>query len=499
MAADSSAEPPPILTPAAPDSPRINGPSVFGVRPGNPFQYLIPATGLRPMQFSAEGLPDGLTVDADSGIIHGTIADGGDYAVVLHAKNGAGSAEKKFRIRCGDTIALTPPMGWNSWNCWGASVSADKVLRSARALVNSGLAQHGWTYINIDDGWQGARNGVDHALQGNEKFPDMKALSDQVHGLGLKIGIYSTPWITSYGNYTGGSSDDANGGWSRSNDVEKGHHFGQVPFAIADAKQWAAWGIDYLKYDWHVIDVPHVDEMSKALRASGRDIVFSLSNSAPFDQAADLARLANCWRTSGDIWDYWDYSDQNWRFGVSEIGFNQDRWTPFGGPGHWNDPDMLVVGKVGWGPHLHDSHLTPDQQYSHISLWCMLSAPLLIGCDLEQMDAFTKNLLTNDEVLALDYDALGKPAMRVATLGSVDVFYKELDGGEYALGFFNRSKAPAKLTFNKFERIGLGGALKARDVWRQKDLPAIKDSLPLELPGDGVLLLRIQKVASAAP
>lgn len=482
-----------ILTPPPPATPRINGPSVFGVRPESPFQYLIPASGDRPMSYGVDGLPDGLSIDANTGIIRGALREPGEYVVTLRAKNAAGVAEKTFRIRAGDSIALTPPMGWNSWNCWGASVSAEKVVRSAKALVDSGLAQHGWTYINIDDGWQGARTGENLALQGNEKFPDMKAMCDQVHGLGLKVGIYSTPWISSYANFAGGSSDDPKGAWSREGEHEKSKRFGKTAFTTADAKQWGAWGIDYLKYDWHPIDVPHVEEMSKALRASGRDIVFSLSNSAPFEHAADWARLANCWRTTGDIWDYWDKTDHDWRFGVSEIGFTQDRWAPFAGPGHWNDPDMLVIGQVGWGPSLHATHLSPDQQYAHISLWCLLSAPLLIGCDLEQLDEFTRNLLTNDEVLALQYDALGQQAVRVATIGGVDVYLKPLEDGSRALGFFNRGKTTETFVFNKLNRFGLNGTLKVRDLWRQQDLPDSKGALNLEVPAEGVVLLKLRR------
>src|SRR5580692_2836271 len=181
-----------ILTPPAPKTPRINGPGIFGVRPGSPFLYTIPATGDRPMAFAADGLPVGLKVDGETGRITGVVDAAGEYPVVLRAKNSRGEDAKKFRIVVGDKIALTPPMGWNSWNCWARAVDQDKVLRSARAMVSSGLADHGWTYINIDDTWQGARGGPFHAIQPNEKFPDMKALCDQIHALGLKAGIYST-------------------------------------------------------------------------------------------------------------------------------------------------------------------------------------------------------------------------------------------------------------------------------------------------------------------
>jgi alpha-galactosidase len=317
-----------------------------------------------------------------------------------------------------------------------------------------------------------------------------------MHALGLKAGIYSTPWVTSYAGYAGGSGDNAGGAWSRGASASAGRRFGQYPFAAADAKQWAAWGFDYLKYDWNPNDVPHVAEMADALRASGRDIVFSLSNAAPFEHAADWTRLANSWRTTGDIRDVWIEQGRGRHFyGVSELGFSQDRWAPYGGAGHWNDPDMLVVGYVGWSAHLHPTQLSADEQYTHISLWCMLSAPLLLGCDLERLDPFTLNLLTNDEVLALDQDALGKPAVRVATLGAVDVYLKELEDGSKALGFFNRDSESQTLAFTKLSELGLPAKVRVRDLWRQKDLPDIantaKEDLPLTIPAHGVLLYKL--------
>jgi alpha-galactosidase len=479
-----------ILTPPAPAQPRINGPTVFGVRPGSPLLYTIPATGERPIAFSVEGLPEGVTVDAATGQVRGTVKNAGVYPVVLRAKNARGSAQKAFRIVVGPQICLTPPLGWNSWNCWAAAVDQDKVLRSARAMVHSGLIQHGWTYVNIDDTWQGHRGGPDRGLQANSKFPDMKGLCDEIHAMGLKPGIYSTPWITSYAKFAGGSSDDPTGAWSDKQANEKGWRHGKFSFAANDARQWAAWGFDYLKYDWNPNDLPHVEAMSNALRQSGRDIVYSLSNAAPFAQAADWARLANCWRTTGDIWDYWDHSDMDWRYSVSEIAFTQDAWTPYGGPGHWNDPDMLVVGRVGWGPQLHATKLTPDEQYTHISMWCLLSAPLLIGCDMDRLDPFTLNLLTNDEVLALNQDALGKQAKRVAAVGALDVFAKELEDGSKALGFFNRGDKQQKFLFNKLSHVGIAGKQHVRDLWRQKDLPDATGVVEVTVGPHGVVLLK---------
>ncbi len=403
-----------ILTPREPHTPRINGPNIYGERPGRPFLYTIPATGDRPMTFAADGMPTGLTLDPNTGQISGVAATAGTYAVTLTAENALGKATRNFKIVIGEQIALTPPMGWNSWNSWAGNVDQDKVLQSAKILVSSGLANHGWTYVNIDDTWQGMRTGPDHALLANDKFPDMKGLCAQIHQMGLKAGIYSTPWITSYASFGGGSSDDPDGVWDRAVQANGNfHHIGMYHFVTPDAKQWADWGFDYLKYDWNPNDTASTGEMGGALRQCGRDIVFSLSNAAPINHAADWASLANCWRTTGDIGDLWGRA-ADYHHGVAEIGFGQDQWAPYAGPGHWNDTDMLVVGYVSVGSPIHATRLTPDEQYTHVSLWCLLSAPLLIGCEMDKLDAFTLSLLTNDEVLAVDQDALGKAAVRVS-------------------------------------------------------------------------------------
>ncbi|MBN1817272.1 MAG: glycoside hydrolase family 27 protein, partial [Sedimentisphaerales bacterium] len=342
------------------------------------------------------------------------------------------------------------------------------------------------TYINIDDTWQGPRGGSFAAIQGNEKFPDMKELCDTVHGLGLKIGIYSTPWVTSYAGYIGGSSDQQDGAWSAEKEPRQvGWRHGKISFAENDAKQWAVWGMDYLKYDWNPNDVPHVTEMAQALRASGRDIVYSLSNSAPFNKAGEWAKLAHCWRTTGDIVDNWG--------SVSSIGFSQDRWAPFAGPGHWNDADMLVVGHVGWGPSLHPTHLTPDEQYTHISLWCLLASPLLLGCDLTRLDEFTLNLLTNDEVLEVNQDPLGKQARRMVHDEYSEVWAKDMEDGSKAVGLFSRGflfDEPREVSVT-WDLLGIREKRRIRDLWRQKDLGIYEDKFIATVPPHGVVLIRL--------
>ena len=505
-----------ILTPPAPATPRINGPDVFGVRPGSPFLYTIPATGDRPMTFSAKSLPSGLKVDSKTGRITGAVKKKGETVVTLTAKNKLGTSQKKFRIVVGDQISLTPPMGWNSWNCFASAVSEDRVKSAADAMVKSGLINHGWTYINVDDYWQNhQQNGrqpppsdligpfrdTNGIIVPNSRFPDMKGMADYIHSLGLKAGLYSSP-----GPWTCGGCA---GSWQHEEQ---------------DAQAYAAWGFDYLKYDWcsygggaivsaartndayiaftNTFSVPAVgaltrstadaifpyEVMGKYLRAQNRDIVFSLcqyGNANVWQWGGSVD--GNCWRITGDITDTWRSMSAN--------GFNKDRTAPFSKPGNWNDPDMLVVGQVGWG-RLHPSRLTPDEQYTHISLWCLLSSPLLIGCDMTKFDDFTLNLLENDEVLALDQDSLGMQATNAITDGDLRVYVKELSDGGRALGFFNLGAAPLELNFDKLASLGLTGKQHVRDLWRQQNLPdvnAATGTLKMTLPVHGVMLYKLTK------
>lgn len=487
-----------ILTPEVPDTPRINGAKVFGVRPGSQFLYIIPATGIRPMTFSVENLPKGLKVDAKTGRITGSIKKAGEYVVTFVATNSLGEAKRDFRIVVGNKIALTPPMGWNSWNCWGNAVSQEKVLSSARAMVEKGLINHGWQYINIDDGWQGLRGGKHNGVMTNSKFPDMKGLADEIHSMGLKVGIYSGPWVGTYAGHLGCYCDNPDGTYDwveqYANEyyryVDKsgktGHkvnyHHGKFSFVANDVRQWMDWGIDYLKYDWNPNDVYHVKEMHDALRSHPRDVVFSLSNSAPWGDAVQWEKMANCWRTTGDIRDTWE--------SMSRLGFNQTKWAAYTGPGHWPDPDMLVVGMVGWGPKLHYTRLTPDEQYTHISLWALLSSPLLIGCDMAQLDDFTLSLLTNDEVIAVNQDPLGKQATLVNEEDAVVIYAKPLEDGSMAVGFFNRgsSIARGRLTWKS---AGIRGEQTVRDLWRQQDVGKSGEEFVTDIAPHGVRLVKL--------
>lgn len=476
-----------IRTPQPGPAPHLNSAPVFGVRPGHPFLYHIPATGDRPMQFSADGLPAGLTLDASSGQITGTIDQPGEHVVTLHAKNAEGTDAKAFKIVVGDTIALTPPMGWSSWNHYGSRISAELVLANAQGMAKSGLIDHGYTYMNIDDAWQGQRGGEFHGIQGNEKFPDMKGLADSVHALGLKIGIYSTPWVQSYAGYTGGSAENAEGKFVKNTGDKKGrvNHkilpwaIGRYHFAANDAKQWAAWGMDYLKYDWNPNELPETKEMYEALRNSGRDIVLSLSNSTPYKNIPELREFANSWRISGDI-------KANWKRMISEA-LTDEKWVQFQGPGHWNDPDMLEIANKERG----QPGLTPDEEYTHMTWWCLLSAPLLLGNDLSQkLDDFTLNVLTNDEVIAVDQDALGQQAVRVGKEGDLLVYAKKLADGSLAVGFFNLGTEPAEITAN-WPELKLTGKHAVRDLWRQKNLGDFVDSFAMKVAPHSAELVKI--------
>jgi len=497
-------EEPYILTPKAPATPRINGARIVGCRPGHDFLFAIPATGDRPIHFTAKNLPEGLTLDAETGIIRGKVAKRGQHAVVLTAQNSLGTASRELKIVCGDQIALTPPMGWNSWNCFANAVTAEKVKAATDAFVNSGLIQHGWSYINIDDFWEqnpGAMasdpslGGPGRDAQGrmvpNPRFPDMKALADYVHGKGLKIGIYSSP-----GPFTCGGC------------------LGSFEHELLDAQSYAEWGIDYLKYDWCSYKpemeaergkTPDYSSMKQfwadysgspredlikpyalmraALDKVDRDIVYSLCQYGMGDVWEWGGRVGgNCWRTTGDITDTWG--------SMSGIGFNQAGHEKFAKPGNWNDPDMLVVGKVGWGPRLHATRLTPSEQYTHITLWSLLCSPLLIGCDLTQLDDFTLSLLTNDEVIEANQDPRGQAAGRIAKEGQKEVWAKKMEDGSYAIGLFNRGLTETEVTVN-WNDLGLRGAHKVRDLWRQQDQGTFEDGYKISVRRHGAAMIRV--------
>lgn len=477
-----------ILTPKPASTPRINGAKIVGTSPNKPFLFYIPVTGDRPMTYSAKNLPKELTLDETTGIITGKVEMEGTYTTTLIAKNAKGIAERDLKIVIGKgKLALTPPMGWNSWNCWGLSVSQEKVIESANAMVSTGLIQHGWTYMNIDDGWEAPKRAENGEILTNDKFPDMKTLCDDVHQKGLKIGIYTSP-----GEYTCGG------------------YLGSYGHEEQDAETYSKWGIDYLKHDWcsygEKVDTSNSELvefkkpyiiMKHALEKQSRDIVYSLCQYGMGEVWKWGAEMGQLWRTTGDITDSWE--------SLYNIGFSQTNNAAYAKPGSWNDPDMLIVGKVGWGPRLHDTRLTPDEQYTHISLWSLLSAPLLIGCDMSQLDEFTLNLLTNDEVIEINQDPLGKQATRILKDQKKEIWSKILEDGSIAIGIFHIETASVENAFNwdnktsgkndkitvTFDELKLDGKYEVRDVWRQKTLGEFSDKLEFDIPMHGVMLLKI--------
>jgi alpha-galactosidase len=326
---------------------------------------------------------------------------------------------------------------------------------------------------------------------------------DYIHSLGLKVGIYSTPWISSYAGYPGASSDFEKGEYPDSikNNKRAYRRVGKYRFEKEDALQMAEWGVDYLKYDWR-IELLSAERMSEALKKSGRDIIYSLSNSAPFANAGEWARISNAWRTGPDIRDSW--------LSLYISAFTIDKWAPYCGPGHWNDPDMLILGNVTTGTELHPTRLTPDEQYSHVSLFSLLAAPLIIGCSIEQLDDFTLNLLTNDEVIEVNQDPSGKPARLMADDNGVQIWLKPMEDGSSAVGLFNidgygqtpqsyfrwGDETPKAFQFD-FAKVGLKGKYKIRDLWKQKDLGEFEGSFKTEIRHHGVVLIRMEKMRLA--
>ena len=464
-------EPPPPIASGWPAVPRINAPRITGATPGRPFLFRIPATGEPPLTFAATNLPEGLTLDPATGIISGALARAGRTVVSLEARGPKGTATGELTIVGGDdALALTPPLGWNSWNVWGASVDDAKVRAAADAMVATGLAAHGFQFINIDDGWEGERdaNGV---LRPNEKFPDMKALADYVHAKGLKLGIYSSP------------------GPRTCQGLE-----GSYEHELIDARTWAGWGIDLLKHDWcsysRIAKDDSLAELQKpylvmrdALRQVDRDIVYSLCQYGMGDVWEWGAEVGgNYWRTSGDLTDVWS--------NMAAVGFRQAGREKWSRPGHWTDPDMLVVGKVGWGPNVHDTRLTPNEQVVHITLWALQAAPLLLGADLSQSDRFTTDLMTNHEVLEVSQDVLGRGASRVYQRERLELWARPLADGSIAAGLFNRGLRAAEMSAT-WEELGITGRRSVRDLWQQKDLGVFADRFTTRVPAHGVVMIRI--------
>ena len=497
-----------ILTPPAKKAPQFNGAEVWGVRPGHPVIFRVPVSGERPMTFSATGLPAGVTFDAKKGIIGGKAPSmKGDYPILVTAENAHGRAARTITLKVGDTICLTPPMGWNSWNIWGSRFTGAHARAAAKALDESGLADYGWAYINLDDYWEmnnSPRNVDRPELRGpardaegnilpNPSFPDMKGMVDYIHSLGFKAGLYSSPGPTTCGGCEG----------------SYGHE-------MQDAKRWADWGFDYVKYDWcsydkviadvrggkpwHVGDWRDVrDEpkerpyrlMRDCLLAQDRDIVYSFCQYG-MGRAWEWARAAgaNCWRCWEDMKDTWPWMEK----ALEARNFGAGNYWKYAGPGCWIDPDMMIVGLQRSFGSTHPTYLTPNEQYTHVSLWAMVCSPLLIGTDLTKLDLFTKSLLTNPMVIAISQDTLGQPAWRIRHTDAESVWTRPLANGDIAVALMNRYPFAREIAVD-FAELGIVREWYVRDQWTHKCEGRHAVRYSARVPAHGTKLVRMRKIA----
>ncbi len=492
IAAAAIAAEPGILTPKPGPEPRINGPKVYGARPGRPFLYRIPCTGDRPIRFSAKGLPASLKLDPATGIISGAAPQKtGEYVVSLAARNRRGSATRVFKIIAGDGLALTPPMGWNDWYTHYERITDKDMRAAAGVMIASGMADAGYQYVNIDDCWM-VKPGSDDPMAGgdprdergairpNRRFPDMKALTDYIHSKGLKAGLYTSPGPLTCAKFTG----------------SHGHE-------EIDARTFAAWGFDFLKYDWCSYGrVPGVGKtiddymkpyslMGGILRGLDRDIVLNLCQYGMGDVwkwGADVG--GHCWRTTGDLG-----LERDARLpGFYSIGFKNAQAWEYAGPGRWNDPDYLLIGWVGNAHSITDpprpTRLTPNEQYSYMSMWALMAAPLFYSGDMSRLDEFTLNVLCNPEVIDIDQDPLGRQARIVRHTDDEFVLAKPMEDGSLALGLFNLGETDRAITATWAE-LGLSGKRGVRDAWRRKDTGAADGSYTASVGRHGVMLVRL--------
>ncbi|HOK10048.1 MAG TPA: NPCBM/NEW2 domain-containing protein [Candidatus Hydrogenedens sp.] len=481
-------EEPYILTPPSSPCPKINSPRITAVRPGNPFIFRIPCTGERPIQFQLEGLPEGLTVNSE-GIISGTIAsrEPKTYNVQITAINKHGKDQNNLSIVVGDTLALTPPMGWNHWYTHYDRITADIMKQSADVMITSGMADVGYQYVSIDDCWANSENHRDPMRVGpardenrnilpNKHFPSMKELTDYIHSKGLRAGIYTSPGPKTCANFTGTYEHEEQ-----------------------DAKQFAEWGFDFLKYDWcsysSILSPKEIENLKKPYQKMGailknlnRDIVFNLCQYGMGEVWKWGKEVGgHCWRTAGDLgFELLQYH---------EVARKNASYWEYAGPGAWNDPDYILIGYSGDATVLGKPKpcpLTPSEQYSYMSLWCLMASPLFYSGDMTQLDEFTKNVLCNPEVIEINQDPAGIQGHPVLTNKELyyEIWLKPLHDGSTAIGIFNLDEIEQNISV-QWAQIGLKENQKVRNLWQQKDLGTYAKDFSITIPRHGVALLRL--------
>jgi len=484
-------EPAVILTPKPGPKPRITGAKIFGVRPGSPFLFKISATGNKPMKYEALNLPAGLTVDPSTGIISGSLPQAGEFVCTFKVTNDAGTHERPFKIVCGNTLGLTPQMGWNSWYVWENHVTEKIMREAADAMVNSGMIDHGYQYVNIDDCWavkptsdQPEINGNPRDKKGNilsnKRFPDMKGMVDYIHAKGLKAGTYTSPGTTTCAGHTSAYG-----------------------YEEQDVKQFVNWGFDFLKYDWCSYgDI--AKDTSLAEYQKPYILISSILQKQPRDIILNLCQYGmgkvwkwgkqvggNSWRTAGDLGGSFEgIGTALFRDGFDV--YSSDSLHRYGGPGGWNDPDYLLFGYLSnWKGQTVPTPLTPNEQYTQMSLWALVAAPLIFSGDMARLDDFTLNVLTNDEIIDVDQDPLGKPGFRVMKSGDIEVWKRELEDGSLAVGLFNRGEQPIQVKAS-WHDLGLSGKCSVRNLWEQKDLGKYAMEFSEMVGRHGVVMVRIQ-------
>lgn len=463
-------------------TPRINGPSVYGVSPNKPILYKLPVTGLRPIKFSQiNGLPEGVVFDTQSGILSGSAAEG-EYRLCIIAENSLGSFKKELLFRVAtDGMCRTPLMGWTSWNAFRNKISQEKIAAVARLMDEGGLSSFGYQYVNIDSGWQGEYGGVHNAIMPNDRFPDMAALCQDVHNRGLKIGIYSTPMQKAWG---GGEYPGCTRGAIDPAFINTEFGVGKEHMEQENVRQWNNWGIDYLKYDWIPCDIQNADKMKQCLNAGQRDIAFCVTIAAKIGQVDYWKTHCSSWRDNSDSQDNYER--------LMAIVLPVDAWASHCGPGHFFDMDMLEIGTMWEGP----CKLTEDEQLIAYSMRAILPSPLQISCDLSALSGFDRAMLCNEEIIAVNQDALGIGAVCVSEEKTqnteyqiqkhIKIYEKPLEDGGYAYGIFNFGKVTAQV------RVPFCGNGPVRDLWAKKVIGNTETCGELELQPHTVRMLKME-------